>query len=152
MVINGVLNVSISSLEKRFDLKSTDTGIIVSSYDIASLLSLIPVTYFGGIGNKPRWLGFGIIIMGLGSFVFAIPHFTTGLYQYDTSGDLNVCGSTANTSAICSNTNPNLYKYKYVLILAQLMHGVGAAPLYTLGVTFLDENLKQKMSSVYLGK
>ena len=30
--------------------------------------------------------------------------------------------------------------------------GMGATPLYTLGVAYLDENLKTKMSPVYIGK
>lgn len=34
---------------------------------------------------------------------------------------------------------------------AQLLQGAGAAPLFTLGVTFIDENVSKKMSSVYLG-
>jgi hypothetical protein len=28
----------------------------------------------------------------------------------------------------------------------------GASPLYTLGVTYIDENVSKKMSSVYLGE
>lgn len=35
---------------------------------------------------------------------------------------------------------------------AQLLHGAGASPLFTLGVTYIDENVSKKMSSVYLGK
>ena len=46
----------------------------------------------------------------------------------------------------------NLWKYKYMFILAQLFHGVGATPLYTLGVTYLDENLKTKVTPVYVGE
>lgn len=40
----------------------------------------------------------------------------------------------------------------YLFILAQLLHGVGAAPLFTLGVTYIDENVSKKMSSIYLGE
>lgn len=39
----------------------------------------------------------------------------------------------------------------WFFFLAQLLHGAGAAPLFTLGVTFIDENVSKKMSSVYLG-
>lgn len=40
----------------------------------------------------------------------------------------------------------------WLFVLSQLLTGAGAAPLYTLGVTYLDENVTKKMSSVYLGK
>ena len=46
----------------------------------------------------------------------------------------------------------NLWKYKYMFIFAQLFHGMGATPLYTLGVTYLDENLKTKVTPVYVGE
>lgn len=36
--------------------------------------------------------------------------------------------------------------------MAQLLHGAGSAPFYTLGVTYIDENVSKKMSSVYVGK
>jgi hypothetical protein len=42
--------------------------------------------------------------------------------------------------------------YMWLFLLGQLLHGAGASPLYTLGVTFIDENVSKKMSSVYLGK
>lgn len=40
----------------------------------------------------------------------------------------------------------------WLFFAAQLLHGAGASPLFTLGVTYLDENVSTKMSSVYLGK
>ena len=82
MIVNGLLNASITSIEKRFDINSKDAGIVGNCYDIAAVICLIPVGYFGGHGSKPRWLGFGALIMGVGAFVFALPHFTTGLYEY----------------------------------------------------------------------
>ena len=45
-----------------------------------------------------------------------------------------------------------LSNYKYLLILAQLLHGAGATPIYTLAVTYLDENLKAKMTPMYVGE
>jgi len=40
----------------------------------------------------------------------------------------------------------------WLFLAAQLLHGAGASPLFTLGVTYIDENVSKKMSSVYLGK
>lgn len=62
MVVNGFVNVVISNIERRYDLTSTETGTIASCYDIASVLCLIPVSYFGGLGCKPRYLGIDIIV------------------------------------------------------------------------------------------
>jgi hypothetical protein len=42
--------------------------------------------------------------------------------------------------------------HMWLFLLGQLLHGAGASPLYTLGVTFIDENVSKKMSSVYLGE
>ena len=56
MVINGLVNVVLSTLETRFGLKSVVSGQIAGFYDIGSLLTVIPVTYFGGrrVASKPR--------------------------------------------------------------------------------------------------
>ena len=48
--MNGFVGITISSIEKRFDLASTESGFIMSAYDIASVLCLIPVSYIGGMG------------------------------------------------------------------------------------------------------
>ena len=80
-MVNGFINTGITSLEKRFSLTSQQTGFISSFYDIASLLLLIPVGYFGGRGSKPRWLGIGGFVSAIGCIVFASPHFLSGLYE-----------------------------------------------------------------------
>ena len=41
MVINGFVSVSLSTLEKRFDLTSSTTGAIASTYDIGSLVAVM---------------------------------------------------------------------------------------------------------------
>ena len=83
LLINGLINVSISTIEKRYELTSTDSGLIVGAYDIASFIFVLPISYLGGqIGTcKPRWVAFGSILLAIGSFMYSLPHFATGLYQ-----------------------------------------------------------------------
>ena len=57
------------------------------------------------------------------------------------------CGSSEETQL-----EPYSGLYLAIFLVAQLLHGAGAAPFYTLGVTYIDENVSKKMSSVYLGK
>ena len=44
-----------------------------------------------------------------------------------------------------------LNNYKYMFLIGQLLHGVGATPLFTLGVSYLDDNLLPSMTSLYVG-
>ena len=83
LCINGLVNVVITSIERRFGLKSAESGIIASSYDIGSLIVMVPVSYFGGrLGaSKPRFIALGLMCMGLGSLVWTLPHFATPVYS-----------------------------------------------------------------------
>lgn len=67
----------IATIEHRFNLRSSESGIISGSYDFASLMLLIPVTFFGGRpkSNKPKWIGWGLVILGIGALIFSLPYF-----------------------------------------------------------------------------
>lgn len=154
MIVNGLVNIVITTIERRYGLKSTETGLIAGGYDISSFLCLIPVSYLGGriAASKPRWLGIGILLMALGAFVFSIPHFTAPRYQ---GGQplMNLCNSTMGLDPCnVAEGSRQLSEYKWVFLCGQLLLGAGASPLYTLGVAFVDENVSTKMSSVYLGE
>ncbi|XP_026520862.1 solute carrier organic anion transporter family member 4A1 [Notechis scutatus] len=148
MTVNGFVNTVITSIERRFDLQSYQSGLIASSYDIAACVCLTFVSYFGGNGHKPRWLGWGVLIMGIGSLIFALPHFTTSQYEVPFSEEIGTCSS--NQSMWCSESVSTLSNYQFVFMLGQFLHGIGATPLYTLGVTYLDENVKSNYSPVYI--
>jgi len=77
----------------RFHLHSTETGFIASSYDISSLATVLFITYLGGRGHKPQWIGWGIFIMGIGSALFSLPHFWAPPYQLGEEQH-NLCNST----------------------------------------------------------
>uniref|UniRef100_A0A3Q1GZJ5 Solute carrier organic anion transporter family member n=1 Tax=Anabas testudineus TaxID=64144 RepID=A0A3Q1GZJ5_ANATE len=150
MIINGFINTVITSIERRFDLRSYQAGLIASSYDIAACVCLAFVSYFGGTGHKPRWLGWGMLIMALGSLVFALPHFTTPPYQISLSEQTGMCSG--NRTSLCQDKKAGgLSSYRFVFMLGQFLHGMGATPLYTLGVTYLDENVKSSYAPVYIG-
>lgn len=59
--------------------------------------------------------------------------------------------TTANRVEDEFDSNENLTWTVWIFFVAQLLHGAGASPLFTLGVTYIDENVSKKMSSVYLG-
>ena len=46
--------------------------------------------------------------------------------------------------------SPFLFFQRFVFILGQLLHGFGAAPLISLGTTFLDQSVLAKNSPMYI--
>ncbi|XP_038052227.1 solute carrier organic anion transporter family member 4A1-like [Patiria miniata] len=153
LVINGYINTGIGTIERRFELSSKASGFIVSMYDITCALLVLFVTYIGGRGHKPKWLTWGLVIMGTGSVIFALPHFTTELYQPVVGSDSILCRNGTSGEPQCSEDTggeSSLSNYFYVFLVAQVFHGVGALPLYTLGVTLLDESVTTKQTGLYL--
>eukprot|EP00057_Strongylocentrotus_purpuratus_P019729 XP_011674203.1 PREDICTED: solute carrier organic anion transporter family member 4A1 [Strongylocentrotus purpuratus] len=153
MTVNGLVYVVITTLERRFGFTSVRSGFISSSYDFTVMVIIIFVTYFGEKAHKPIWLGIGAGIFGIGSIIFTLPHFLTGDYVYQNS-DFELCDSNRTGDDLCTTTevqDENLVNYYAVFILAQVFHGVGASPLYTLGVTYIDENVSSAASGLYIG-
>ena len=103
----GLTSVVLSSIERRYQFTSVMTGLIASTFDITVALCIIPVSYFGGRGNKPRWLGVGAIIHGIGALVFALPQFVVGPYQPGVSGAESEFCSGNVTVDQCSESSPS---------------------------------------------
>lgn len=153
IVVNGLINVSISTIEKRFELNSSLTGVISASYDIAFCVLSLFVSFFGERGHKPRWLAFSSFMIGLGSLVFALPHFAGGIYRFGSKlEDTCQVSGTSSANFTCNTSKESsLSNYLYVFILAQLLLGVGGTPLYTLGTAFIDDSVPKHKSSLYIG-
>ncbi|NXD85615.1 SO4C1 protein, partial [Halcyon senegalensis] len=153
IVVNGLVNISISTIEKRYELNSSLTGLISASYDIAFCILSLFISFFGERGHKPRWLAFSAFMLGLGSLIFSLPHFSSGKYQYGAKlEDTCQISGISSTNFTCSaSTKSSLPNYLYIFILGQLLLGVGGTPLYTLGTAFIDDSVPKHKSSLYIG-
>ncbi|XP_033728387.1 solute carrier organic anion transporter family member 4A1-like isoform X2 [Pecten maximus] len=155
-IVNGVINAIVSTLEKRFELPSSKSGLIVSSNDFFACFLVLAISYYGSQRHKPRIIGVGILTLGVGSFVFSLPHFMTEMYNVGTQ-DIdsfeNVCRYQNGTSSSTCNIekSSHLQNYLWLFMLGNALHGAGSTPMFTLGTTFIDENAKAKMTSLYLG-
>ncbi|XP_007940688.1 solute carrier organic anion transporter family member 4C1 [Orycteropus afer afer] len=149
VVVNGLVNVSISTIEKRYEMKSSLTGLISSSYDISFCVLSLFISFVGERGHKPRWLAFASFMIGLGALVFSLPHFFSGKYQLGSIFE-DTCLA-ARDSTRCNSSMSSLSNYLYVFILGQLLLGTGGTPLYTLGTAFIDDSVPTHKSSLYIG-
>ncbi|XP_063781805.1 solute carrier organic anion transporter family member 3A1 [Pseudophryne corroboree] len=160
----GAYLVSVlTTLERRFNLQSADVGVIASSFEIGNLALILFVSYFGARGHRPRLIGCGGIVMALGAFLSALPEFLTHQYEYE-SGEIRwgaegrdfcVVNNTSNEDIpdpdiICRNTATTNMMY-LLLIGAQVLLGIGATPVQPLGVSYIDDHVRRKDSSLYIG-
>uniref|UniRef100_A0A8C6P2Y8 Solute carrier organic anion transporter family member n=1 Tax=Nothobranchius furzeri TaxID=105023 RepID=A0A8C6P2Y8_NOTFU len=88
---------TITQLERRFDIPSYLIGIIDGSFEIGNLLVIAFVSYFGAKLHRPKIIAVGCVLMSLGTFLMAMPHFINGRYKIETSIRSSM-NSTANLS------------------------------------------------------
>ncbi len=124
---------------------------------MASFVFVVPVSYLGGRMDvrKPRWVGYGVFLLGIGSLIFSVPHFASDLYQASAGTAPPTHCLAANNSSCLDQQQPressSLSNFKAVFIFAQLVMGLGSCPLYTLGITYIDENSSNRMQPFYTG-
>ncbi|XP_075998525.1 solute carrier organic anion transporter family member 3A1 isoform X2 [Genypterus blacodes] len=155
----GAYLVSVlTTLERRFNLQSADVGVIASSFEIGNLALILFVSYFGAKAHRPRLIGCGGIIMALGALLSALPEFLTKQYEikelWRSDRGRDVCSNNSKLTEaediVCPNkANTNMM---YLLLIgAQVLLGIGATPVQPLGVSYIDDHVKKKDSSLYIG-
>ncbi|EEC01247.1 organic anion transporter, putative [Ixodes scapularis] len=149
LITNGCVNSNLATFEKRYQLRSVETGIIGSLYSVSSLLVLLPVTYFGQNRNKPLFMAFGTCLMGVGSLTMTLPYFLGPPYSFSHPRP-DTCDPHPSNDSACSGDAGDLRSYKWFFWIGNLLNGVGTSPYFTLGVAYLDENFHRAVSSKYI--
>ena len=86
----------------------------------------------------------------LGAFVFALPQFVFGPYQVGSNAkaQLESCDAELDFSTECTSTNSFALAFFFI---GNILIGVGAAPLFTVGTSYLDDIVRPKHVSIHLG-
>ncbi|XP_078375131.1 solute carrier organic anion transporter family member 4A1-like isoform X2 [Oculina patagonica] len=159
MTVNGITSINLPALEKRFQLRSQDLGLIAASNDISAILLVSFVSFYGEFGNKIKWLGYGTLVTAIGCFVFFLPHVLISPYEPVLSNTTSssqravecIISNGSSTSNACFSGYESNRIYLFIFCLAQLIMGAGTTPLYSLAPAYIDENVHPKASPIYLG-
>ncbi|XP_028408706.1 solute carrier organic anion transporter family member 4A1-like [Dendronephthya gigantea] len=154
--MNGLPVLILPSIEKRFSLSSKELGMISAANDIAALLFVAFISFYGDYGNKIKWVGGGACVAGFGVLLFTLPHLIIGPYnvpdfQGSKSGMCLLTNKTSLSESCDQNSGEAMWYYMMIFLIAQFIHGAGICPLYSLVPSYLDENVELKQMPVYLG-
>ncbi|ERL86149.1 hypothetical protein D910_03562 [Dendroctonus ponderosae] len=154
-------NGTITTLEKRFKIPSRTTGIISVGNDLSQLLMSVILSYYTGRGHRPRWMALGMYTVVLFCIMTALPHFLYGpgldalsLTKEFQLNDNSTSDSflTEQSSFLCSSNHKNdtqceeegsNFSPQLILFAAQFISGIGGSLYYTLGVSYMDDNIKR---------
>ncbi|XP_053506178.1 solute carrier organic anion transporter family member 1C1 isoform X1 [Ictalurus furcatus] len=160
---------TITQLERRFDIPSYLIGIIDGSFEMGNLLVIAFVSYFGAKLHRPKIIATGCLLMSLGTFLIALPHFIIGRYKFETSVRSSV-NSTYNVTPCpaspprmlpvgnhpstvlntgCENES-RLSMWIYVL-LGNILRGIGETPVQPLGISYIDDHALEDNAAFYIG-
>ena len=140
----------LTSLETRYEFSSLQLGMLSSTFDFTVLVTVSFISYFATNSHKPRWLGAGACILGIGSLLFASPQFFTGDYNKGKNANLSyeACRDKDDFSPDCDEESDHVY---YLFIIAKVVIGIGGAPLFPIGTSFIDDIFHHKYVSICLG-
>ena len=123
---------------------------MTSTSDLTVLVTVVFISYFGGTIHKPKWLGAGVFIQGIGALLFASPQFIAGTYDVGKNANLSfeACSDKNDFSPDCSKESSSIY---FIFVLANILIGIGAAPLFTIGTSYIDDIVHPKRAPIWLG-
>jgi len=169
-IINGMqytyLSTMLSTLEKKFGIKSKETAYLMSGNEIAQILFLffLPITVKAK--KRPLWCGIGLAITSFGLFIMCLPHFLTGYNHIDTQVDIDefteeekesqgLCGSSLHMNSLegaCNADGSRVVDWGGLIIMFMgvALTGVGGSLYWCFGIVYLDDNMGKANSPFML--
>ncbi|XP_072039000.1 solute carrier organic anion transporter family member 2A1-like [Amphiura filiformis] len=169
---NGIL----TTIEKQFQLSSSEVAALSVLNDATSLSLVIFVTYYGHKSHRPRWIATGYIFIAV-SFIFcAMPHFLsepidtqslltggTEVAEQSSSKSTGVCGIDSNIAPLGqfvnfaqNSSDPCVEESKKTgigpvkwLLIGQIIMGWGSSPLFALTVSYIDDAVEPHKFTSY---
>ena len=91
-----------------------------------------------------------MLVLGFGSLIFALPHFIGGEYHVGKTLNLHfeACRDVNDFSPDCNKESSKFY---CVFIIGSIIIGIGAAPLFTIGTSYIEEIIRPKYTPICLG-
>ncbi|XP_077990207.1 solute carrier organic anion transporter family member 2A1-like [Glandiceps talaboti] len=167
----SIFIAAVTTIQRRYALKSLYIGLCATLFDSATLLAVIPVAYFAGRpgSHRPRVIGANLFLGAVCLASVSLPHFLSEPYNYSKvvlgSNQTSVCSShydvrreegmnSTSAEVDCSTlvTVPESESIQatVLLLLGHLMAGICFTPLVILTPAYLDDAVGKHKSPLVL--
>uniref|UniRef100_A0A672T7N8 Solute carrier organic anion transporter family member n=1 Tax=Sinocyclocheilus grahami TaxID=75366 RepID=A0A672T7N8_SINGR len=137
---------TITQIERRFEIPSSTTGISDGSFEMGNLLVITVVSYFGAKFHRPKIIGTGVLLMGVGTLLMALPHFIMSQYKYDTAAaQAHYMGCIG-----CLKEEAESSPMWVIVLFGNILRGIGEASIGPLGMSFIDDCARPE-NAFYIG-
>ena len=158
----------ITNIEKAFGLSSSESGWMMTTWELGYLLCTIVASYFGPRAHIPLVMGFATVICGISGLVTAMPHFFVYVDSFDetdskentTASNANLCRNTSDlilssssdslSAADIAGSSRKTLAYS-LLIIGMILQGGGKAPCYPYSSKYLDDSVNKQNTGYYVG-
>ncbi|XP_056311221.1 solute carrier organic anion transporter family member 1C1-like [Danio aesculapii] len=157
---------TITQIEKRFEISSSTVGIIDGSFEMGNMLVITLVSYVGAKFHRPKIIGAGVLLMGVGTLLMASPHFIMDRYKYDTAATHTNDAGNFTVISTCSSDSQETLQQPFsecqiveaessplwvIVLLGNTMRGIGESSIVPLGMSFIDDYAWPENSAFYIG-
>ncbi|XP_062612693.1 solute carrier organic anion transporter family member 2A1-like [Saccostrea cucullata] len=162
--ISAYLSSQITTLEKRYGITSSHSGVILAANDIGYLATVLFITHYCRRYHIPRILSLFGILIGCCSISLSFPnfidqpHYSNATSSESDDKDPFLCNPYAehvNKTAQCNEDNTNeRQESKWVVIFFSLifvLQGIAKSPRVPLGTIYIDNSADKASTGKYLG-
>uniref|UniRef100_A0A670HSJ2 Solute carrier organic anion transporter family member n=1 Tax=Podarcis muralis TaxID=64176 RepID=A0A670HSJ2_PODMU len=149
LLTSSLVKSSISTIEKRFGLSSLSTSLLTTQ--VGNTLLIIFVSYMGCRVHRPRFIGYGAVLVSIAGLVMSLPHFISGPYEYDRSVTEQNYKEEHLTEVCTKSEKKETQVVVMLLLLGQTLLGIGGVPIQPFGISYIDDFASKSNSPLYIG-
>ena len=166
------LSAMLSTLERRFGIKSKESAYLMSGNEISQIFFLFVMPFIIRVKKRPLSMAMALFCSGFGCLIMGLPYLiseedyledfhknTTEDFHKNTTNttyeDAGMCGSDNHPSSLeklCDDEGNRKVDFVGLALIffGIVLTGVGNCFFYTFGLTYLDDNTSHESSPIWL--